>query len=136
MCRSVQHDVNTVLEGYWRAGVLLLRHITSGDAIAGATTVAYVTISTVADPAQADSAPQQVLCWDSWDTAAGQQQPVGLRLSEYFAAEVDGQAAASGSGPYLRTTYMAPFRAVIAAHRKSNDEHIRVTGLFHFARPE
>ena len=78
---------------------------------------------------QADSAPQQVLCWDSWDMAAGQQQPVGLRLVEYFAAAVDGTAAASGAGPYLRTTYMAPFRAVVAAHRKSNDEHIRVTGL-------
>ncbi len=54
---------------------------------------------------------------------------MGLRLVEYFAAEVDRQAAASGSGPYLRTAYLAPFCAIVAAHRKSNDEHIRVTGL-------
>ena len=111
--------------------MLLLARMTSNDVIANAPAATYVSISTVAGAAQADSAPQQVLSWDSWDTAAGQQQPVGLRLVEYFAAEVDGQAAASGSGPYLRTAHMAPFCAVVAAHRKSNDEHIRITGLHH-----
>ena len=54
---------------------------------------------------------------------------MGLELAEYFGADIDPHVTAPGGGPYLRTASIAPFRAIIAAHRKSNDEHIRVTGL-------
>ena len=79
--------------------------------------------------AQADSAPQLVMCWDSWN--AGQEQPQGLKLLEFFGADVELDAAAPASGPYLRTAYIFPFNSIIAAHRKANDEHIRVTGVPH-----
>ncbi len=75
---------------------------------------------------QAESAPQLVLCWDNW--AADQSQPEGLKLVEFFGADVDLDAVLPGGGPYLRTVYITPFRAIISAHRKANDEHIRVTG--------
>ena len=87
---------------------------------------------TQVESVQAASAPQQAVSWESWDTAAEQQQPEGLHLVEYFGADLDEHVMAPGGGPLLRTAYIAPLCAVIAAHRKSNDEHIRVTG---FPRP-
>lgn len=70
-------------------------------------------------------APLAVLQWAAWQPG---QRPQGLQIAEFFAANVASEAAPPGSGPYLSAARVGAWRALVAAHRKANDEHVKLYG--------
>ncbi|KAK9815356.1 hypothetical protein WJX72_002240 [[Myrmecia] bisecta] len=72
---------------------------------------------------EGDQAPLALLEWTRWD-ATSKAAPEGLQLASFFPQPVVPEAAASG--PYLHAVYLPAWGVVLAAHRKANDEHIRL----------
>lgn len=70
-------------------------------------------------------APLALLQWTAWQRG---QKPEGLQIAEFFATNVAADAAPPASGPYLRTARVAAWGALVAAHRKANDEHVKLYG--------
>jgi hypothetical protein len=78
-----------------------------------------------------DRAPVHVLRWGRWDVGSG-GAPQDVVAVEFFAAGTDpealGASAATAGGPCLRLARVAPLHAVIYAHGKANDDHVKVIG--------
>ena len=70
-------------------------------------------------------APLSVLQWAAWKRG---QKPEDLQIVEFFASNVAPDAAPPASGPYLHTARVAAWGAIAAAHRKANDEHVKLFG--------
>lgn len=65
--------------------------------------------------------------WASWDVQAG-ADPEKLQLIEFIAPGINPHAAAWDSGPYSRTILVPAWGAIVVAHRKASDDHIRLYG--------
>ena len=70
-------------------------------------------------------APLAVLQWAAWQPG---QRPQGLQIAEFFAANVAPEAAPPDSGPYLSAARVGAWGVLVAAHRKANDEHVKLYG--------
>ena len=78
-----------------------------------------------------DIAPLAVVQWAAWDVQAG-ADPEGLQLIEFLAPGMNPHAAAPDSGPYTRTVRVPFWGAMVVAHSKASDEHIRLYGALLF----
>ncbi|KAK9820642.1 hypothetical protein WJX81_004134 [Elliptochloris bilobata] len=76
-----------------------------------------------AEEEEQGEAPLAVLQWAAWQAG---QRPQGLQIAEFFAANVAPESAPPGTGPYLFAACVAAWGAVAAAHRKANDEHVKL----------
>jgi hypothetical protein len=74
-----------------------------------------------------DIAPLAVVQWAAWDVQAG-ADPEKLQLTEFIAPGINPHAAAWNSGPYSRTILVPAWGAIVVAHRKASDDHIRLYG--------
>lgn len=72
-----------------------------------------------------------MLQWAAWQPG---ERPQGLQIAEFFAANVAPEAAPPGSGPYLSAARVGAWGALVAAHRKANDEHVKLYGAHVTAR--
>ncbi|KAK9903379.1 hypothetical protein WJX75_004370 [Coccomyxa subellipsoidea] len=75
-----------------------------------------------------DIAPLAVVQWAAWDVQAG-ADPEKLQLTEFIAPGINPHAAAWNSGPYSRTILVPAWGAIVVAHRKASDNHIRLYEL-------
>lgn len=77
----------------------------------------------VTDDEEGSDAYVMQLSLGGWDPAAGGELP-GAQLSSFVPAMVEETCADVLSGPYLHHAAVPQWGAVIAAHRKANDEHV------------
>jgi len=75
-----------------------------------------------------DASPLAVLEWAAWERG---RPPAGLQIAEFFATRTVPEAAPPGAGPCLTLARVPAWGALVAAHRKANDEHVKLYG----ARP-
>lgn len=76
-----------------------------------------------------DVAPLALVRWSKWDLQAG-EEPDGLQLVEFLAPPVNEHAAAPGSGSYSHIARIPAWGAVVVAHSKASDDHVRLYGAF------
>lgn len=65
--------------------------------------------------------------WAEWDPQSG-EGPQGIRLVEFPPLNIVPEAGPSASGPYLHATRVPGWNAIIAAHSKAVDEHVKLYG--------
>lgn len=90
--------------------------------------------STLRGAPQVEVAPQRVLQWSSWET--GGQTPRGLQLVDFYPVTTIREAPQWGRTAAVHVQPLEAFQAAVSAHRKANDDHIRVTGARDGRGPE
>ena len=69
--------------------------------------------------------------WAAWDVHAG-ADPEELQLTEFIPPPINPDAAARDSGPYARIALVPAWGAIVVAHSKASDDHIRLFGALLF----
>ena len=78
-----------------------------------------------------DIAPLALVRWAAWDVHAG-ADPEELQLTEFIPPPINPDAAARDSGPYARIALVPAWGAIVVAHSKASDDHIRLFGALLF----
>lgn len=71
-----------------------------------------------------------MLQWGEWGPSTAQQPtaPSSLQLVDYFPVNTDALATESRQPVAVHVLFLEAMGVAVSAHRKANDDHIRVTG--------